>query len=428
MENTWIERNAESCARNYRFPSMLITQAEGIHLKDIQGRSYLDFTSGGQTANLGHCPPEVMSAVMTQLEHTGLTSLGWVMNEQRVVLAETLKRIAPKELSSGMVGFCNTGSQATELSLRLARQYSGRPMAVCTFGCFHGQTSMGALALNTSPDGRKYGVPQVPGILYVPYPYCFRCPFSREAESCRLECLEFIRYQLETEVIPPDETAVFFIEPVQVHGGVVPLPEGYMKGLRRLCDEYGILIAVDEVVTGMGRTGKWFGVQNWEVEVDLLYMAKPLASGLSLGAVIGRKDIMTHFRGGGTFSGNPVACAAALATISLIEEKSLLEQCARTGKYLRRRLHDILGEHPLVGQIRGCGLLLGIELVKETNTNEPAPEETAAIIEASAKNGLLMFPGGVYHNTLRLCPPLITTEADIDKATDILEKIFNPIS
>ncbi len=424
MNKSWKDRNTKSCARSYRFPSIVINEAKGVHLFDNEGRSYLDFTSGGQTANLGHNPPEIMTAVKKQLELTGLASFGWVLNERRIELAEKLKRIAPGELSSGKVGFCNTGSQATELTLRLARQHSGRQLAVCTFGCFHGQTSMGALALNTSPDGRKYGVPQIPGIVYVPYPYCFRCPLNQEPESCSVECLELIRYQFDTEVIPPDETAVFFIEPVQVHGGVIPLPEGYIRGLREICDEHGILLAVDEVVTGMGRTGTWFGIQNWHVNADILYMAKPLASGLSLGAVIGNEEIMAHFRGGGTFSGNPIACSAALATIESIENRDLLRRCLNAGSLIRKRLNEMREQYPLIGDVRGRGLLLGVELVQDAVTRRPAVEETTAIIESAARNGLLMFPGGVYHNTIRLCPPLTITDTEIEKALNILELAF----
>lgn len=419
-KESWIERDKEACTKRYRFPSLVITESDGITLKDIDGKTYLDFTSGGQTSNLGHKPAEIISAVEQQIQQTGISSLGWTLNPTRIKLAEKLREVVPGSLSQGKVGFCNTGSDATELVMRLAKQHTNRPLVLCYFGCFHGQTSLGSLALNTSPHGRTYGVPDVPGIMYVPYPYCYRCPFGKEYPNCQFECIEFIKYQFETRVIPPEYVAVFFIELIQVHGGVIPLPDGYLEQLANLCKQEGILIAVDEVATGFGRTGKIFALEHWDVDVDILYLAKSIASGLSLGAIIAKQEVMQNFMGGGTYSGNPVACAASLANINVIQERDILENVQEMESYLNKRLKELSARHPIIGDIRGLGLLIGVELVENGKT--PAKNQTKIIIDKMAKEGLLMFPAGVYQNVLRLCPPLIIQKDDIDKAIDILER------
>jgi 4-aminobutyrate aminotransferase len=416
----WINRDSNSIARRYRFPSLMIKKAAGIYLVDVNNKRYLDFTSGGQTANLGHSHPFIISAVESQLEKTGVAPLGWILNDVRIQLAETLKKVAPGR--DRRVGFCNTGSDATELAWRIAAEHTSRPMAICHFGCYHGQTSMGALAMNTSPDGRNYGVPQVSGVFYTPYPYCFRCLFKLNSSECGFACLDFFEYQLNTRVIPEERVCAFFFEPIQVHGGVIPLPDGYLRRLADLCHSRGILLVADEVTTGFGRTGRMFGVEHWNVDVDIIYMAKSMASGLSLGAVLAERDIMSSFRGGGTFSGNPVACAASLASISVIQEKKLLEHSTKSGEYLKKRLAELTPVNCSIGEIRGKGLLLGIELI--LGDGLPAKEETRRIIETSAKEGLLMFPAGAYQNVIRLCPPLTIEMEEIDDAITIIERAF----
>ncbi|MFO7837059.1 MAG: aspartate aminotransferase family protein [Candidatus Thorarchaeota archaeon] len=418
----WTNRNRISSARHYRFPSLVISKAEDAYLIDTEGTRYLDFTSGGQTANLGHGTDSIISAVKAQMDETGLASLGWTLNDTRIRTAEKLREIAPGNLSDGKVGFSNTGSDATELSMRLAKDYTSRSLILCTFGCFHGQTSLGALSLNTSPHGRKYGFPLLPGILYVPYPYCYRCPFGQTYPDCDFECVDFVEYQFETKVIPPERVAAFFLELVQVHGGVIPLPDGYLERIRQLCKEEGILLVVDEVTTGFGRTGKMFATEHWDVDVDMLYMAKPIAAGLSMAAIIAESSVMTNFRGGGTFSGNPVACAASLANISAIQEEDVLAHAQQMGMYLVEQLQQIRVRHPIIGDIRGLGPLVGVELVEDRRLKTPASEETKKVIRKSAERGLLFFPAGVYQNVLRLCPPLTIQTKEIDAAVEILDE------
>jgi 4-aminobutyrate aminotransferase len=422
-DNSFIRRDSESLERNYRFPFLVVKEADGVYLKDERDKMYLDFTSGGQTANLGHKHPVILEAVKAQMNRTGLAALGWALNDKRVELAEKLIEIVPRTNSAMRVGFCNTGSDATELSLRLAQQYAGKSMVICQFGCYHGQPSMAALAMNTSPHGRRYGVPQIPGIFYVPYPYCYRCLFAQKYPECEFACLQFIEYQFETKVIPEKKVAAFFFEPVQVHGGVIPLPDGYLSRLSEICRSREILLVADEVTTGFGRTGKMFGIEHWDASVDIVYMAKSIASGLSIGAIVANKEIMSNFRGGGTFSGNPLACAASLASIRSIVEQDLLHNCRKMGIHLRKRLEEIAASDSRIGDIRGLGLLIGIELVQKNS--EPARTLTKAIIDLAAKSGLLMFPAGVYENVIRLCPPLIAQEEHIDKSTEILAKAFN---
>ncbi|MHA1977788.1 MAG: aspartate aminotransferase family protein [Candidatus Hodarchaeales archaeon] len=422
MVESWIKRDKEVYAKSYRFPSLVITKSEGINLTDIDGKSYLDFTSGGHTCNLGHKPEAVISAVLQQIDQTGLSSIGWTLNPTRIKFAEKLLEVAPGSLSKGRIGLCNTGSDATELVLRLARQYTKKPLALCFFGCFHGQTTLGSLALNTSPHGRKYGVPSIPDIMYVPFPYCYRCPFGKEKSSCNFECIDFIEFQFETRVIPPEYVGVLFIELIQVHGGVIPLPEGYLERLTTLCKQEGILIAVDEVTTGFGRTGRIFALEYWDVDVDILYMAKSIASGLSLGAIIATQEIMENFVGGGTYSGNPVACAASHATISSIQDNGILKNVQKMGEYLEMKLRELSTTHSIIGDVRGRGLLYGVELVERGK--QPARDQTRNIIDEMVTKGLLMFPAGVYQNVLRLCPPLIIQKEDIDKSIEILQDVL----
>jgi 4-aminobutyrate aminotransferase/(S)-3-amino-2-methylpropionate transaminase len=420
----WAKRDNESISRKYRFPNLVVHSCEDLYIIDVEGNRYLDFTSGGQTSNLGHSPKHVIDAVKKQIDLTGLASFGWLPSEMRIRLAEKLRSIAPLSLRDSRVGFCNTGSEATELVLSLVRRYTKRNIVLCSFGCFHGQTSMGALSLNTSPHGRRYGVPNTPGIFFFPFPYCYRCLFNSNYPSCKFKCIEFLRYQFETKVIPPEEVAAIFMEPIQVHGGVIPVPEGYMQELRKLSQEYDILLVIDEVTTGFGRTGKMFGIENWNVEIDLIYMAKPIASGLNLAAIMGNKEIMNNFRGGGTFSGNPVAAAAGLANIETIESEKLLEKVTSLGKYFKSCLTDIAKKTSIVGDVRGEGFLLGLEIVKDKESKKPNPVETNRIISTLAIEGLLVFPAGVYDNVVRICPPLITPRDIIERSVTMLDKIL----
>lgn len=419
-----LKRSRTACIRNYRFPNLIIKEAKGIYLTDTTGKKYLDFTSGGQTSNLGHSPQSVIESVKKQLDLTGLASFGWLPSEIRIQLAEKLKQIAPSYLKNSKVGFCNTGSEATEMTLSLVKQYTHREVVLCSFGCFHGQTSLGALSLNTSPHGRKYGFPNAPGVFFIPYPYCYRCLFNDNYPDCNFKCIDFVRYQFETKVIPPERVAAIFLEPIQVHGGVISLPDGYLEELRKISHEYGILLAIDEVTTGFGRTGKMFAVQKWKTEVDIIYMAKPIAAGLALGAIIANQDIMSNFRGGGTFSGNPVAAAASLANIETIENDNLLEKVKSLGSYFKSRLMDIAETTSTIGDIRGEGFLLGIELIKDKDDKIPNPQLTDSIIQEAAKKRLLLFPAGVYNNVLRICPPLITSKAIIEDSLSILQNII----
>jgi 4-aminobutyrate aminotransferase-like enzyme len=418
----WIARDVIVHAKRYRFPEILIDSADGLYLTDTNRVQYLDFTSGGQTSNLGHKHPAIVEAVTQQIEKTGFASHGWVVNRSRVLLAEELKQLLSKIVPNGKVGYCNTGSDATELSMRLAKLHTKRDLVLCYFGCYHGQPSMGALALNTSPHGRTYGVPQVPGIQYIPYPYCYRCLFDQEYPDCGFACLEYVQYQIDTRVIPADHVAALFIESIQVHGGVVPFPEGYLQKLTEMCRSYGILIIDDEVTTGFGRTGEMFGIDLYKGGADIVYMAKGIASGLSLGAIVSSEEIMSNHKGGGTFSGNPISCAASLANIRTIKEQGLLKHCKEMGTYLRKCLEELTSTHQLIGDIRGSGLLYGVELVHDDKS--PAKKETMKAIQNAVKEGLLMFPAGAHQNVLRLCPPLIIERADIDAAIEIISKVI----
>lgn len=421
----WIRMNRNR-ARILRFPNLVLSECRGLHVKDILGKTYMDFTSGAHTCNVGHNHPEIASTIIKQMEKTGSAPMNWVVNPTCIKLAQKIKQIAPSSLKSGKVGFCNTGSDATEISMRLAQIYTKKPWILSFYGCSHGQTSMAASSLNTSPR-RRHGFPIVAGIAYVPFPYCYRCLWGKIPEECDLQCFELLKYKLDTNVIPSAKIAAFFIEPIQLHGGITVPPKRYIQELKELCEKYGILLVSDEVATGFGRTGKMFGIENYNISPDIMYMAKSIAAGLPLGAVIANEDIMTEFIGGGTFSGSSISCAAALANIHIIQKEKLLENAAKSGSYIKEKLHEMSNQHKIIGDVRGKGLLLGVELVKDRIRKTPAREETRSFVRKAEQRGLLLFPAGVYENVLRVYPPLSIKKSEIDSAVKIMSEILSEI-
>jgi 4-aminobutyrate aminotransferase len=417
---------SKNCARILRFPDIVSAECHGVYIKDIDGNVYIDFTAGAHTVNVGHNHPKIIKAVNQQMQRTGTASMNWVANPSRILLAEKLKQIAPGQLKKGQVGFCNTGSDGAEISLRLAQIYTERSRVLCCFGCSHGQTSMGASALNTSPR-RRSGFPLVPGIAYVPFPYCYRCIWGQNNQDCDLHCLNLLEYELDTEVVPPQEVAAFFLEPIQLHGGIVVPPDQYIQRIRKLCDKYGILLIVDEVATGFGRTGKMFGIEHSNVDPDIIYMAKSIAAGLPLGAVIASEAIMADFIGGGTFSGHSVACAAALANIDILQQEKLIENAEKMGRLMMRRLAEMSNRHEFIGDVRGGGLLVGVELVEDRDKKTPAVDATKQFIRKAKRKGLLIFPAGVYDNVLRIYPPLSINEMQVNEALGIMDECFSQV-
>ena len=302
----------------------------------------------------------------------------------------------------------------------MARWHTRRPYIIAYTGSFHGRTYIAMSLTASSPKYRARFGPLVPGVEHVPYPYCYRCPWKQEYPDCDLWCVDFIDEYYFKKYIPPEETAAIVFEPIQGEGGYVPAPDGYFKKLKKLADQYGILLVDDDVQAGMGRTGKWFGIEHYGIEPDILCTSKGTASGLSLGVTAAKADVMDWGVGVHctTFGGNPVACAAAMAVIDIIKEERLLENAARQGEYIMKRFREAQESLELIGDVRGKGLMIGVELVKDRKTKEPAVEERDEVMRRSWKKGVAIIGCGT--STLRIAPPLTITRELVDTALDII--------
>jgi 4-aminobutyrate aminotransferase len=368
----------------------------------------------------GHCHPRVVEAIQKQaarLIHMSGTDFYY---EELVALAEKLAEIAPGD-GPRRVSFGNSGAEAIEGSIKLARYATGRDQIIAFFGSFHGRT-MGALSLTARKAVQRAGFgPLIPGVVHAPYPYCYRCPFGRQPETCAVECVKHIEDTLLKTIAPAEETAAIVVEPVQGEGGYVVPPQKFFDELARVASQNGILLIFDEVQSGMGRTGKMWAAEHFGTVPDILAVAKGIASGMPLGATVARADLMTWPPGAhaSTFGGNPVCCAAALATIALLEE-GLMENAARMGAHLMDHMRAWPARFPQVGDVRGMGLMIGIELVRDRETKEKAPELRDRVLRQAFERGLLVLGAG--DSTIRLCPPLVITRDQCDFAMETLEE------
>ncbi len=418
-----IERDHRVLMQSFvRWYPLVVKTGKGALVEDVDGNIYIDFNSGLAVLNVGHQHPRVVEAIKRQAEKLLHYSLTDFYYEEIVELTEKLLEIAP--MGGGKkVFYGNSGAEAIEASLKVARGHfrGSRPYIVAFIGAFHGRT-FGAMSLTSSKPVQRAGFsPLLPNVVHVPYPYPYRCPFrAEEPEECGDAVIGFLEDWVFGKYVPPEETAAIVFEPIQGEGGYVVPPDNFFPKLRRLADKYGILLIDDEVQAGMGRTGRWFAIQHWGVEPDLVAVAKGIASGLPLGAVIGRSEVM-DLPGGShasTFGGNPVAAAAASAVIDVIREEGLLDNAARVGEHLMKRFRELQEEVELVGDVRGKGLMIGVELVRDRETKEPARKEVASILERCFKRGVLVISAGL--STIRLAPPLNIPLELADRAADII--------
>jgi 4-aminobutyrate aminotransferase len=416
-----IERDQRVVSSSYtRCYPLVLDHGEGAIVQDVDGNRYLDFNAGIAVVASGHCHPRVVEAIQNQaarLIHMSGTDFYY---EGMTALAETLSRIAPGD-APRRVSFGNSGAEAMEGAIKLARWSTGRDKIIAFFGSFHGRT-MGALSLTARKAVQRAGFgPLIPGVVHAPYPNCYRCPFGQEPEGCAVECVKHIEDTLLKTIAPADETAAIVVEPVQGEGGYIVPPKKFFDELARVAHENGILLIFDEVQSGMGRTGKMWAAQHFDAVPDIFAVAKGIASGLPLGATVARADLMTWPPGAhaSTFGGNPVACAAALTTIALLEE-SLIDNAARMGQHVMRRLREWPSRFPVVGDVRGLGLMIGVELVRDQATKQKAPQLRDRVVQMAFERGLLILGAG--DNTIRLCPPLVITRDQCDFAIDTLEE------
>jgi len=415
-----IARDREVVSPSYTRPyPLVVARGEGAMVEDVDGNRFLDFNAGIAVVATGHCHPRVVEAIQQQaarLIHMSGTDFYY---EEMVALAEKLSAIAPGD-APRRVSFGNSGAEAIEGSIKLARYATGRDKVIAFFGGFHGRT-MGALALTASKAVQRRGFSPLPaGVVHAPYPYCYRCPFGKEPQSCAVECVAFIENTLLKTISPPEETAAIVVEPVQGEGGYIVPPRKFFDELTRVARQSGILLIFDEVQSGMGRTGRMWAADHFDAVPDVMALAKGIASGMPLGATVARADLMTWPPGAhaSTFGGNPVSCAAALVTIALLEEE-LVNHAARMGTYLMDRLREWPQRFPVVGDVRGLGLMIGIELVRDQNTREKAPEFRDEVLRRAFERGMLVLGAG--ESTIRLSPPLVVSRDQCDFALETLE-------
>ncbi len=402
---------------------LVAKQGRGIVITDVDGNEFFDFSAGIAVTSTGHCHPDVVAAIQKQageLIHMSGTDFYY---ESMITLAERLSKIAPMP-GPHRIYYGNSGTEAVEAALKLARYHTKRQNVIAFFGAFHGRT-MGSLSLTASKpqQKRRFGT-GVPGVTHVRYPDVYRgCEGgAQDAEAFALGCARFIEDKLFKTTLAPEEVAAIFVEPVQGEGGYVVAPTAFMKELRRICDKYGILLVADEVQSGVGRTGKWWAIEHTGVQPDIICSAKGIASGMPLGVMMSRADIMDWVPGShaSTFGGNPVCIAAALATLDVIEKEGLLANSAEVGNHMLKRMADWPRKHKLVGDVRGRGLMVGVEIVKDKKTKEYGAEERDRIIELAFERGILFL--GCGPSTIRIAPPLVVSQDEADVAIDVLDE------
>ena len=415
-----IERDgtvvSPSYTRSYPF---VMARGFGSTVEDVDGNIFLDCAAGIAVNSTGHSHPAVVAAITEQAQRFLHMSGTDFYYEPQVRLGEVMNEIAPWT-GAARSFFANSGTEAIEAAIKLARYHTKRHGIIAFLGSFHGRT-LGSLSLTSSKALQRRGFgPPLPGVYHAPYPNLYRRPSGESAEACAARAIEYIEDHLLVNLVSPDEVAAVVVEPIQGEGGYLVPPPQFLQRLRALTARHGILLVADEVQSGMGRTGRMFAIEHAGVEPDIIAVAKGIASGLPLGVTTARAEVMAWPPGAhaSTFGGNPIACAAALVTIDLIRQ-SLMDNASTVGAHLMTRLRALADRHPVIGDVRGRGLMIGLELVTDRQTKERAPKERDRLVDECFARGLLVLGAG--RNTLRLCPPLVLTTAEADKAADIID-------
>lgn len=418
--------------KQYLFPSVItyytdplvVERAKGMYLYDTDGREYLDFFGGILTVIAGHCNDTITDALVDQARTLQHVSTLFPTIPQ-VELAEKLAQITPGRLQKSF--FTNSGTEANETAILLARAYTGRHEVVALRHSYSGRSAL-AMSL-TANYAWRIGGPGVSGIVHAHNAYCYRCPFEKTYPDCNLICARDIEEMIRTAT--SGQLAAFIAEPIQGVGGFVTPPKEYFPIVAEIIRRYGGVFISDEVQTGFGRTGgKWFGIEHWGVEPDIITAAKGMANGTPIGATIATPEIADSLKGLtiSTFGGNPVTARAAKATIDFLESEKLLENAQVVGEYLKDRLKELQEKFPLIGDVRGMGLMQGVELVRNRKTKEPAVEETKRLMDQAKDNGLIIGKGGLYGNVIRISPALACTRTDVDIALRLLERSFSQLA
>jgi 4-aminobutyrate aminotransferase len=410
-----------------RWYPLVAESGSGCIVKDVDGNEFIDFNSGLAVLNVGHCHPKVVSAITEQtkkLIHYSYTDFYY---QPIVDLGKELTKITPGTFAK-KVFFCNSGAEVIEAAMKMAKWHTRNSLFLAYTGAFHGRT-LGAVSLTASkPVQRRHFFPLVPGVTHVPYPYCYRCPFHLSYPECHFWCVDFIEEEVLAKYIPAENVAAMFVESIQGEGGYVVPPDDYFTRLRRLLDKHNILMIDDEIQSGIGRTGKWFAMEHFNVIPNAVCVAKAIGSGLPIGALISKDEFM-DWEGGShatTFGGNPVACAAGLAVIDVIRQERLLENATKLGAHLLTRLKEMQKKYPIIGDVRGKGLMVAAEIVKDPDTKEFGAELSQEIMMKCFKRGLAIITSG--KSTMRFVPPLVITRELLDAGLDVFEGVVKEVA
>jgi 4-aminobutyrate aminotransferase len=411
-----IERDKKvispSLTREY---DLVLDKTKGCYVWDADGKKYLDFTAGVAVANVGHNNPEVVKAIQQQLKKAIHPAFSDFYAELPVNFVETLLTFLPSNLNCAFLS--NSGTEAVEAALKLAKWHTQKKFLIAFEHCFHGRT-MGSLSMtNSKPVQREHYEPFLP-VKHTPYAYCYRCFANKTYPECGMECLKELENTMKTV---KDDLAAVFIEPIQGEGGYVVPPEEFVKGVRKLCDNYGVLLCDDEVQSGCFRTGKFLAIENFDVSPDVVSLSKAIGGGLPMGATVSSREIMDWVPGShaNTMGGNLLACAAGISSLNYMRKKKLGENAKKIGEYMLKRLKEMKEKYEIIGDVRGKGLMIGIELVKDRRTKEFAREERYKIIMNALARGLMLLPAGT--SVIRFCPPLTITKKEADKGLEIFE-------
>jgi 4-aminobutyrate aminotransferase len=422
-----VERQDRWASTSYpkEYP-LAIARGERAVVEDVDGNRFLDFMAGIAVASTGYGHPKVVKAVQEAAGKFLHICGSDFYYESFAALCERLARLAPGT-SKKRVFLANSGTEAVEGAIKLARHSTGRPAILGFLGAFHGR-SYGGLSLTASKAVQRAGfAPFLPEVHHVPYGYRYRCEYCRGETACTMRCVSNIEDELFAKKVPPDSVAAIFVEPIQGEGGYVVPPAGYLRALRELCNRHGILLVADEVQCGIGRTGKMWACEFEGIEPDILLAAKGLGSGMPIGAIIAKESVMKWKPGahGTTFGGNPVCCAAALATLDVVEQE-LLPNVAKMGERLLAGARTLAEKHAAIGDVRGRGLMVGLEFVKDRATREPAPDVPHDLVPRAFQKGLLLLGAG--KSSLRLAPPLVVDDYDVDTALRIIDECLSEMS
>ena len=423
LRNEYVPRGVFQVAPTF------IASGKGALIKDVDGNEYLDFAGGIAVLNVGHCNDMVVAAIKEQADKHLHACFHELMYESYVKLAKKLTEITPGSFPKKVM-LTNSGAEAVENGVKIARRYTGRYGIIAFEGAFHGRTALG-MGLTSQVKYYKYGFgPFDPGIQRFPYAYSYRAPFDTSDAEYGDYCVKRIEESFKIYT-PAEAIAAIIVEPILGEGGYVVPPVEFLRGLRRICDDYSIILIIDEVQSGVGRTGKMWAIEHYDVVPDILLAAKSLGGGTVLSAIIGKSELMdsVDIGGiGGTFGGNPLSCVAALETIKVIEQDKLLDRATELGKITSDRLNNMKGKYNILGDVRGLGSMIAVELVRDRETKEPATEETGAIRKKCLENGLVLMSAGVWHNIIRFMFPLVIKKDELEKGLDILESAIKEVN